>query len=181
MTVRQFIIENGIEALNGKKVIKGGIEYRIKLSEHDRELHSVEDEYWQRYGNPQQRFDRFHEKGTYRMCASVTDERGKNYTVFVCPSTELVEETKLPTYKEQLAQLITGLRQTEAFIKNVEQITGCEHPRIRLELWEAYGMASAQLKEDYPQEYIQHQKDMALVYANNAEYFDKLKVTFNKS
>lgn len=82
----------------------------------------------------------------------------------------------MPTYKEQLGTLIQGLKATENFIKNVEQITGCEHPRIRLELWATYGMASAQLKEDYPQEYIQHQKDMALVYANNAEYFDKLKV-----
>lgn len=161
MTVRQFVIENGIEALNGKPVIDGGIEFRIKLSEHD--------------------IDEFNAKGSFRLSASMTDEHGNDYAVFVYPSTELVEETKLPTYKEQLAQLITGLRQTEAFIKNVEQITGCEHPRIRLELWAAYGMASAQLKEDYPQEYIQHQKDMALVYANNAEYFDKLKVTFNKS
>jgi len=158
MTVRQFVIENGIEALNGKPVIDGGIEFRIKLSEHD--------------------IDEFNAKGSFRLSASMTDEHGNDYAVFVYPSTELVEETKLPTYKEQLAQLITGLRQTEAFIKNVEQITGCEHPRIRLELWAAYGMASAQLKEDYPQEYIQHQKDMEKVQANNAEYFDKLKVTF---
>jgi len=87
----------------------------------------------------------------------------------------------MPTYKEQLGTLIQGLKATEAFIKNVEQLTGCEQPRVKLEMWAAYGMASAQLKEDYPQEYIQHQKDMEKVQANNAEYFDKLKVTFNKS
>ena len=181
MTVRQFIIENGIEALNGKKGIEGGIEYRIKLSEHDRELHSVEDEYWQEIENPQASFDRFHEKGTYRMCATMTCKDGSEWGVFVYPSTEIVEETKLPTYKEQLGTLIQGLKATENFIKNVEQITGCEHPRIRLELWAAYKMASAQLKEDYPSEYAQYQKDMEKVQANNAEYFDKLKVTFNKS
>lgn len=161
MTVRQFVIENGIEALNGKPVIDGGIEFRIKLSEHD--------------------IDEFNAKGSFRLSASMTDEHGNDYAVFVHPSTELVEETKLPTYKEQLSQLITGLKATENFIKNVEQITGCEHPRIRLELWAAYKMASEQLKVEHPKEYIQHQKDMALVQANNAEYFDKLKVTFNKS
>jgi len=176
MTVRQFIIENGIEALNGKKVIEGSIEYTIKLSEHDRELHSVEDEYWQRYGNPQQRFDRFHEKGTYRMCASMTDEHGNDYAVFVYPSTELVEETELPTYKEQLSQLITGLKAAETFLKQVEEITGDENKDTRFKLWAAYKMASEQLKVEHPKEYIQHQKDMALVQANNAEYFDKLKV-----
>ena len=161
MTVRQFVIENGIEALNGKPVIDGGIEFRIKLSEHD--------------------IDEFNAKGSFRLSASMTDEHGNDYAVFVHPSTELVEETKLPTYKEQLSQLITGLKAAETFLKQVEEITGDENKDTRFKLWAAYKMASEQLKVEHPQEYIQHQKDMALVYANNAEYFDKLKVTFNKS
>lgn len=73
MTVRQFIIDNGIEALNGKAVIECGLKYKIKISQYDIENYSVE------------------AKVNYGLSADATDEHGNLYSIFVYPSTELVE------------------------------------------------------------------------------------------
>lgn len=152
MLVKDFINAFGIEKLQGKEIQENGKKYKIVLSAHNLEYHSINNEDW---GNSKERLNGYHSRGNYRFYAMDENEM----CVWVYPSTEIIVYSTIKLLKigtlddgaqRFQSQLYVG-KDTADFIMDVDGVMKIlEKEKGRFDFYEY----------THPYEIVQDKKDM---------------------